>query len=315
MKHESQMIGKTIHHYNVIDKLGEGGMGVVYKAQDSKLKRTVALKFLPPDLFRNPDSKQRFIHEAQVASALQHNNICVIHDIDETDDGQLFICMEYYEGETLKDRIKGQRLRIKEAIDIAIEIAKGIARAHESDIIHLDLKPANIMITDRREVKIVDFGLAKFTGQNKITKVGSTLGTTAYMSPEQIWGNSIDARTDIWALGVVLYEMIAGEIPFQGDVEQAVMHAILKKEPKPVSSLRQDIPNGLERIIDKCLAKDPKKRFQQVSEVIYSLISVWGETFDQDVDDIFDTQINIATIIATALKEHLESREMIVEIR
>jgi serine/threonine-protein kinase len=180
------MIGKKISHFKILEKLGQGGMGIVYKAQDVKLDRFVALKFLPPHLTTSEEEKQRFIHEAKSASALQHNNICAIHEIDETEDGQLFICMDYYEGETLKKKIEpGQLLSIDEILDIAIQIATGLARAHESNITHRDLKPANIMITNRSEVKIVDFGLAKLAGQTKLTKEGTTLGTIAYMSPER----------------------------------------------------------------------------------------------------------------------------------
>ena len=199
------MIGQTISHYRIIEKLGEGGMGVVYKAEDTKLKRTVALKFLPPELTRDPEAKTRFIREAQAASALEHPNICNIHEIDETEDGQLFIVMACYEGETLKDKIKDKKLKTEDAIDIAIQIAQGLNRAHEKGIVHRDVKPANIIITEHGEVKILDFGLAKLAGQAQLTKDTSTLGTVAYMSLEQVSGKSIDHRTDIWSLGVILF--------------------------------------------------------------------------------------------------------------
>ncbi len=180
-------------------------MGVVYKAEDTKLKRTVALKFLPPELTRDPEAKTRFIREAQAASALEHPNICNIHEIDETEDGQLFIVMACYEGETLKDKIKDKKLKTEDAIDIAIQIAQGLNRAHEKGIVHRDVKPANIIITEHGEVKILDFGLAKLAGQAQLTKDTSTLGTVAYMSLEQVSGKSIDHRTDIWSLGVILF--------------------------------------------------------------------------------------------------------------
>ena len=191
------MIGKTISHYTILEKLGEGGMGVVYKAEDLKLKRIVALKFLPPDLTRDPDAKQRFIQEAQAASALDHPNICTIHEIDESPDGQMFICMACYEGRSLKEIIGNGPLDITEAADIAVDIARGLAKAHERGITHRDIKPANILITTDERVKVVDFGLAKLTGQTRITKTGTTVGTAAYMSPEQIRGEDVDHRTDI----------------------------------------------------------------------------------------------------------------------
>ena len=220
------MIGKTISHYRIIEKIGGGGMGIVYKAQDLKLDRFVALKFLPPHLTTSKEEKQRFIHEAKAASTLEHNNICNIHEIDETEDGQLFISMAYYEGETLDNKIKEKPLPIEEAIDIAIQIAQGLAKAHEKEIVHRDIKPANIMLTKEGVVKVLDFGLAKLSKQTKLTKEGTTLGTIAYMSPEQTRGDKVDRKTDIWSLGVILYEMITGQLPFKGDYDQAVMYGI-----------------------------------------------------------------------------------------
>ncbi len=221
------MIGTTISHYKILEKLGEGGMGVVYKAEDTKLKRTVALKFLPPELTRDPEAKERFIHEAQAASALDHNNICTIYEVAEIDDGQLFIAMACYEGETLKSRIAQGQLRIEEALDFVGQIAQGLVRAHEVGIVHRDIKPANIIVTTRGEVKIVDFGLAKLSGRTLLTKSGTTLGTAAYMSPEQARGEQVDQRTDIWSLGVVLYEMLTGKRPFESEYEQALVYSIL----------------------------------------------------------------------------------------
>ncbi|MFC1502298.1 serine/threonine-protein kinase, partial [bacterium] len=195
------MIGKTISHYRIIEELGRGGMGVVYKAQDTKLKRTVALKFLPPELTKDPEAKKRFIHEAQAASALDHSNICTIHEVDETEEGQVFIVMACYGGKTLKEKISKGPLPIEESIDIAMQIAQGLQEAHDKKIIHRDIKSANVIITDKGQVKIMDFGLAKLTGQTVLTKEGSTLGTVAYMSPEQTQGKKVDARSDIWSLG------------------------------------------------------------------------------------------------------------------
>jgi serine/threonine protein kinase len=211
------MIGKTISHYKIIEKLGGGGMGVVYKAQDLKLDRFVALKFLPPELTRDEESKKRFIHEAKAASSLQHNNICTIYEIDESEEGQLFIAMAFYEGETLKKKIERGSLNIEQTIETTIQIAEGLVKAHESDIIHRDIKPANIFITNDGVVKILDFGLAKVAGQTQLTQLGTTIGTVAHMSPEQTKGEEVDHRTDIWSLGVVLYQKLSGSQPFRGD--------------------------------------------------------------------------------------------------
>ncbi len=265
------MIGKTISHYHIIGQIGSGGMGVVYKAEDTKLKRTVALKFLPPELTRDPEAKARFIREAQAASTLDHPNICTIHEIDETPEGQLFIVMACYEGKTLKEKIKDEGLRIKEAVDITIQIAQGLEKAHEKGIIHRDIKPANIFITADGNVKILDFGLAKLAGQAQLTKDASTLGTVAYMSPEQISGENIDQRTDIWSLGVVLYEMLTGRSPFKGDYEQAIIYSILNEEPDSISSIRSDFPAELELVIQKAMHKDSMKRYRNVNELLIDL--------------------------------------------
>ncbi len=265
------MIGKTISHYKILEKLGEGGMGVVYKAEDTKLKRTVALKFLPPELTKDPNAKKRFMHEAQSASALDHSNICTIHEVDETEDGQVFIVMACYGGETLKQKIDKGPLPIPDAIDIAIQMALGLQEAHEKKIIHRDIKSANVMVTNKGQVKIMDFGLAKLTGQTVLTKEGSTLGTVAYMSPEQTQGKKVDARSDIWSLGVALYEMITGRRPFQGDYNQSVMYAIVNEDPEPLTGIRTGVPMELEQIIRKCLEKDPTHRYQHADELVADL--------------------------------------------
>ncbi len=267
------MIGKTISHYKIIEKLGEGGMGVVYKAEDTKLKRTVALKFLPPELTRDPESRKRFIHEAQAASTLEHNNICNIHEIDETEDGQQFIVMAFYAGETLKQKIKRGPLSIDQAIDMAIEIGAGLAKAHAAKILHRDIKPANILVTNDNVVKIVDFGLAKLSGPTQLTKEGITLGTAAYMSPEQARGEKVDHRTDIWSFGVVLYEMLTGEIPFKGDYEQAVVYSILNEEPEPMENLRNDVPTELQQVVKKAMQRDAGERYQHAHELLAELES------------------------------------------
>jgi len=261
------MIGKTISHYRILEKLGEGGMGVVYKAEDTRLKRTVALKFLPSELTRDPEAKGRFIQEAQAASALDHSNICNIHEIDETPEGQLFICMACYGGETLKERIARGPLGMDEAARIAAQIGEGLAKAHAAGIVHRDMKPANIMITSEGTVKILDFGLAKLTGRTKHTKTGTTLGTVAYMSPEQARGAAVDYRTDIWSFGVILYEMLAGVPPFHGEYDQAVIYSILNDEPRSVTSIRLDVPGSIGGIIEQCLEKDPESRYGSVEEL------------------------------------------------
>jgi serine/threonine protein kinase len=265
------MIGKTVSHYKVFEKLGGGGMGVVYKAEDTRLKRTVALKFLPPTLTSDLEAKERFIHEAQAASALQHNNICVVYDIDETPDGQMFISMEYLEGETLKKKIERGPLKVEEAIDFAVQVAHGLAKAHEHGIVHRDVKPANIMVTTDGVAKIVDFGLAKLSGRTMLTKTGSTLGTAAYMSAEQARGEPADHRTDIWSLGVVLYEMLTGKRPFDAEYENALLYAILNSEPEPITAVRTGVQRELERIVSKCLAKSPAERYQHIDELVVDL--------------------------------------------
>ncbi len=274
------MIGKTISHYKILEKLGGGGMGVVYKAEDTKLKRTVALKFLPPSFSLDEDTKKRFIHEAQAASSLQHNNICNIHDIDETEEGQLFICMDCYEGETLKQKIEKGPLKVDELINITGQLAEGLLKAHEKEIIHRDIKPANIFITSDGVVKILDFGLAKVKGQTQLTKLGSTAGTIDYMSPEQARGEIVDHRTDIWSLGVVLYEMVAGECPFKGDYEQAVIYSILNEEPQEISSLRSDVPEGVISVMGKVLQKNCTYRYQTMKEFIADLKSGRASTIE-----------------------------------
>jgi serine/threonine protein kinase len=261
------MIGKTIAHYKIIEEIGRGGMGLVYKAEDIKLKRTVALKFLPTELTRDPEAKARFIREAQAASALQHHTICNIHDIDETLDGQLFIVMDYYHGETLKNKIKEKRLKIKDSVNIALQIAEGLARSHEEGIVHRDIKPANIIITNRGEVKILDFGLAKLAGQAQLTKDSATLGTVAYMSPEQLSGGEVDLRTDIWSLGVVLFEMLTGQLPFTGDYEQAIVYSIINDAPAYPLNIKSELPVALNQIVNKALKKHSQQRYQSIDEL------------------------------------------------
>ncbi len=265
------MIGKTVSHYRITGTLGGGGMGIVYKAVDTKLGRPVALKFLPPELTRDPDAKRRFVHEAKSASALQHHNICTIHEIDETPDGHVFISMDCYEGETLRQKIARGPLPVKEAVGVACQVAEGLAKAHEAGMVHRDIKPANIVLTNDGIVKILDFGLAKLAGQTRVTKTGTTVGTVAYMSPEQAKGGDIDHRSDIYSLGTVLYEMLTGEVPFSGDHEAAVLYGITHNDPEPLDTRRTDLPEQLQQIVHTALRKEPGERYQNVSEMAADL--------------------------------------------
>jgi len=270
------MIGQIISHYKIVEKLGEGGMGVVYKAHDTKLDRTVALKFLPLHMLGNDEEKARFYREARAAAALNHPNITTIYEIDETGDAssgvQTYIAMEYVDGQTVKDKVATSPIKLKEAIDNAIQIAEGLQAAHEKGIIHRDIKSANIMITGNGRVKIMDFGLAKLSGGSvQLTKLGSTLGTVAYMSPEQAQGEKLDHRSDLWSLGVVLYEMITGQLPFKGEFEQVVVYSLINEDPEPVTALRSGIPMELERIVFKALSKDPATRYQHTDDLIADL--------------------------------------------
>ncbi|UCF79293.1 MAG: protein kinase, partial [Candidatus Eiseniibacteriota bacterium] len=270
------MIGKTISHYKILSKLGEGGMGVAYKAEDSKLKRTVALKFLPPELTRDSEAKARFMHEAQAAAGLSHPNICTVHEIDESE-GQIFIASECIEGETLKERIQSGPMKIDEVLSTVIQVAEGLREAHERGIVHRDVKSANIMVTPRGQAKIMDFGLAKLAGGTKLTKTGTTVGTIAYMSPEQARGEGVDHRTDIWSLGVVLYEMVTGRLPFKGDYGDAVVYWILNEQPTHIRKLRSDVPAGIDKIIKRALEKSPEKRYQRIEELEADLRSAREE--------------------------------------
>ncbi|MBI3112675.1 MAG: protein kinase [Ignavibacteriales bacterium] len=265
------MIGQTISHYRILEKLGEGGMGVVYKAQDLKLDRLVALKFLPPHLSSDEEDRERFIHEAKAASSLDHPNICNVHEIDETPDGQVFIVMAIYEGTPLNKKIEKGPFKIDEGVDVAIQAAEGLQAAHEKGIVHRDVKSSNIMMTQKGRAVIMDFGLALSGGSMKLTKAGSTLGTVPYMSPEQARGEKVDQRTDIWSLGVILYELIAGRLPFQSAYGEAIVYSILNEEPPLLTSLRSGVPMELERILKKAIQKDRASRYQHVDEMLADL--------------------------------------------
>ncbi len=265
------MIGQTISHYKIIEKLGSGGMGVVYQAEDTKLKRLVAIKFLPRQIAASEEERERFKIEAQAAAALNHPNIATIHAIEEVDD-EMFIVMEYIEGRELKQLlIDNCQLTIDNCLFCAMQIAEGLKAAHAKGITHRDIKSSNIMVTESGQVKIMDFGLAKIGGGVHLTKSGTTLGTAAYMSPEQARGNPVDHRTDAWSFGVVLFEMLTGRLPFRGEYEQAMMYSIVNEEPDPVSQLRADVPPELEAFIYKALAKDANERYQHVDEMLMDL--------------------------------------------
>ena len=264
------MIGKTILHYKILEKIGEGGMGVVYKAEDTKLKRDVAIKFLPNYISSNEEERKRFEIEAQAAAALNHPNISTIFAIEESD-GQMFIVMEYIDGIELKEKIKSGPIPNREAIKIASQIAEGLEAAHNKGIVHRDIKSSNIMITKDGKVKVMDFGLAKIGRGAQVTKIGSTVGTAAYMSPEQAKGEELDYRTDVWSFGVVFYEMLTGELPFKGDYEQALMFSILNEQPKTIQILASDISSVIIHILDRTLEKDVTLRYQSISEVLIEL--------------------------------------------
>ena len=266
--------GTRLGQYEIASLIGGGGMGVVYKAQDTRLKRQVAIKLLPPELTRDGTAKQRFLQEAQAASALDHPNICTIHEINETPDGQLYLVMACYEGETLKQKIERGPLPITDAIDAAVQVGQGLAKAHEAGITHRDIKPANLMLTVDGTVKILDFGLAKLAGAEGITQTGTALGTVAYMSPEQLRGEEVDPRSDIWSLGVVLYEMVAGQRPFKGEQLQAVSVGILQGQPAPLTGSRTGVPAELERVVDRALAKAVADRYQTVADLLSELRTV-----------------------------------------
>ena len=278
--------GETISHYRVLALIGAGGMGEVYKAEDLRLRRPVALKFLSLALMHDEEAKRRIIIEAQAASALDHSNICTIYEVDETAEGRIFLAMAYYEGETLKQRIERGQVPIAEAVDVMVQVARGVTAAHDAGVVHRDIKPANIFLSSRTagestasvgptddaaRVKLLDFGIAKVPGQTGFTRTGSTIGTAAYMAPEHIAGHAIDERADIWSLGVVLYELLAGRLPFVGTNELALMRSIADHAHEPIATLRPDVPAGLAAIIDRCLQKDPRARYSRAHEVLQAL--------------------------------------------
>jgi len=280
---EKPLTNTIVSHYRVLDKVGDGGMGVVYRGEDTRLGRTVALKFLTQPYLRNPSALERFEREARTASALNHPNICTLYDVGESPSGP-FLAMEYLEGMSLRELIEGKPIPVPELLNIAIQIAQGLEAAHAAGIVHRDIKPANVFLTGRGQVKVLDFGLAKLEGRAKpespgdrtaatveITSSGTTLGTVAYMSPEQAKGEEIDARTDLFSFGVVLYEMATGEKPFDGATSALVFDAILHKDPVPPARVCKTVPAELGRIIEHALEKDREQRYGSATEMLADL--------------------------------------------
>jgi serine/threonine protein kinase/Tfp pilus assembly protein PilF len=300
------MIGKTVSHYTILEKLGEGGMGVVYKAHDTKLDRTVALKLLPPYATSPGEEKQRFVREAQTAAALNHPNICTIYNVDEHD-GNQFIVMEFVDGATVRHQLETKNTKLETAIHYAIQIAEALAEAHEKGIVHRDIKPENIMVDSKGRIKVMDFGLAKIKGSLNITRSGSTVGTVAYMSPEQIQGQEADYRSDIFSFGIMLYEMLTGRLPFRGEHEAAMFYSILNEEPEPIRNHLPDVSDAIVRIIERLLKKDRSDRYQSMNDVAAELRRL-SMTTEAVVASTTDDSLSNKTKPAPAVPEQSSTR-------
>ena len=270
------MINQTISHYTITDKLGEGGMGVVYKARDTKLERDVALKFLPQHLTSSEEDRQRFIREAKAAAALNHPNICTIHSVEEYN-GKQFISMEHIDGQTLQNKLDTHSLTLKTAVEYAVQIADALAKAHGRGIVHRDIKPSNIMIDEDGRIKVMDFGLARMKGTEGLTQAGTTVGTLRYMSPEQVRGEAVDHRSDLFSFGVVLYEILAGHRPFRGEHQAATLYSIANEDPPPLKEVKPDIPQKLSDIVEKLLQKEPVRRYQSTDRLSEDLKACLNE--------------------------------------
>ena len=264
------MIGQTISHYRILEKLGEGGMGIVYKAQDTKLDRIVAMKFLPHHIVPGQEEQMRFLQEAKAAATLNHPNVCTIYDIRE-EDGQQFILMEFVDGVTLRQKMSQAPLKANDALSYGVQIGEALQEAHSKGIVHRDVKAENIMVNSRNQIKVMDFGLAKLKGSLRLTKATSTVGTLAYMAPEQIQGGEVDARSDIFSFGVVLYEMCTGKSPFRGEHDAAIMYSVLNEDPAPAGNLRPDMPPEAAHILANALEKSPEDRYQSAAEMVREL--------------------------------------------
>ena len=301
------MVGTTISHYKITEKLGEGGMGVVYKAQDTSLERPVALKFLAPHLVSDEEVRKRFEREAKAAAALNHPNVCTVHEIAEAN-GRTFIAMAFIEGDSLETKIEAGPLKLKDALDIAIQTVQGLQAAHDKNIVHRDIKPANLMVTGegaKQLVTIMDFGLALLTDRSKLTQKDETMGTVTYMSPEQAQGMELDYHTDIWSLGAVIYEMVTGQKAFKGHYDQATVYSILNEQPEPMTALRTGVPMELELLVNKCLAKEADRRYQSTADMVVDLESL-SDKLKSDKSTILKPQVGSQTV-ATELVDATHS--------
>ncbi len=274
------LVGQPISHYKILEKLGEGGMGVVHKAQDTRLERTVALKFLAAHLLGDDEAKARFLREAKAAAGLDHPNVCTVYEVGEAD-GKTFLAMALIEGESLEARIAKGPLPLQDALDISRQVADGLEASHEKGVTHRDIKPANVMVDSKGRATIMDFGLARLAEASRLTKADQTLGTMPYMSPEQLQGAETDHRTDIWALGCVLYEMVSGARPFRGEYQQALAYEIVNEQPEPLTGIRAGVPMELEFIASKCLEKDADARYSSAADLATDLRRV-GRNLDSD---------------------------------